>query len=53
MGRTMGKLIKYLIYVAILGAAALSIYAYVGPFFGVSFDPQKAEIVLPVTLDAK
>lgn len=30
----MGKLIKFLIYLAIIGFIGLAVYAYVGPFFG-------------------
>ena len=46
------RLIKYLIYLAILGAIALVAYAYVGPFLGADFSaPQKEvreEVVLPL-----
>ena len=48
----MGKLIKYLIYLIVLGLLGLVVYAYVGPFFGADFDPQ-AEVRVPVTLDGK
>ncbi|MEO0939734.1 MAG: hypothetical protein AAFY38_16395 [Pseudomonadota bacterium] len=47
----MGRLIKYLIYIAILGFVALVGYAYVGPFFGADFDPPREEVREPVTLD--
>jgi len=47
----MGRLIKYLIYLALLGFAALVAYAYVGPFFGADFAPPQAEVRQPVTLD--
>lgn len=49
---TMGRLIKFLIYLAILGFAALVAYTYVAPFFGVDFAPAQEEIRKPVTLDA-
>ncbi len=49
----MGKLIKFLIYLAILGFIGLAIYAYVGPFFGADFAPPQVEIREPVTLDSQ
>ncbi|MBS0122935.1 hypothetical protein [Thetidibacter halocola] len=48
----MGRLIKLLFYLAILGALALVAYAYVGPFFGADFSPPQGEIRQPVDLDA-
>jgi hypothetical protein len=48
----MGRLIKLLFYLAILGALALVAYAYVGPFFGADFSPPQSEIRQPVDLDA-
>lgn len=48
----MGRLLKYLIYLAILGFAALVAYTYAAPFFGVDFAPEPREIRQPVTLDA-
>ncbi|MEL7097751.1 MAG: hypothetical protein AAGM84_02875 [Pseudomonadota bacterium] len=47
----MGRLIKYLFYLAVLGFIALVGYTYVGPFFGADFDPPQAEVREPVTLD--
>lgn len=47
----MGRLIKWLIYLLILGGLALTAYAYVGPFFGADFSPPQTEIRQPVTLD--
>ena len=47
----MGRLIKLLLYLLILGFVALVVYAYVGPFFGVDFAPEPVEIRQPVTLD--
>ena len=49
----MGKLIKYLIYLIVLGLIGLVVYAYVGPFFGEDFDPPQTEVRVPVTLDGK
>lgn len=45
-----GKLIKFLIILAILGFIGLVGYAYVGPFFGVDFAPAQSETRVPVTL---
>lgn len=47
----MGRIFKYLIYLAILGFAGLVSYTYVAPFFGVDFAPPQEEIREPVTLD--
>jgi hypothetical protein len=47
------RLIKWLIYLAILGVIALTAYAYVGPFFGADFSPRQTEIRRDVTLEAK
>ncbi|MCL3882602.1 hypothetical protein [Marivita sp. GX14005] len=47
-----GRILKWLIYLAIIGAVALVAYAYVGPFFGADFSPPQTEIRQPVTLDA-
>lgn len=46
----MGRLIKLLIYLAILGFIGLVGYAYVGPFFGADFAPAQVETREPVTL---
>lgn len=47
----MGRLIKWLFYLLVLGALALVAYAYVGPFFGADFSPPQSEIRVPVELD--
>lgn len=49
----MGKLIKLLIYLLILGFIGLVGYAYLGPFFGVEFSPDQVETREPVTLIAQ
>ena len=49
----MGKLIKFLIYLMILGFIGLAIYANVGPFFGAEFAPPQVEIREPVTLEGQ
>ncbi|WP_299875999.1 hypothetical protein [uncultured Sulfitobacter sp.] len=46
----MGRLIKLLIYLAVLGFIGLVGYAYVGPFFGADFAPTQVETREPVTL---
>ncbi len=48
----MGRLIRWLIYLCVLAALALVIYAYVGPFFGADFSPVQEEVRQPVILDA-
>ncbi len=48
----MGRLLKYLFYLAVLGFVALVGYAYVGPYFGVDFSAPQSEVRVPVTLDA-
>ncbi|GAA6175509.1 hypothetical protein [Sulfitobacter pacificus] len=48
----MGKLIKLLIFLLVLGFAALVGFAYLGPFFGAEFAPAQVEIRQPVTLGA-
>ena len=47
------RLIKFLFFLSILGFAALVVYTYVGPFFGVDFSAPQSEVREPVTLDAK
>lgn len=46
----LGKLIKFLIFLAIVGFLALVGYAYIGPFFGADFAPPQVETRVPVTL---
>jgi len=47
----MGRLIKWLFYLLVLGALALVAYAYVGPYFGADFSPPQSEVRMPVDLD--
>jgi len=49
----MGRLIKYLFYLAVLAAAGLVAYAYLGPWFGADFSAPTQEIRTPVILDAE
>ncbi|WP_292288328.1 hypothetical protein [Marivita sp.] len=48
----MGRILKWLIYLLILGALALVAYAYLGPYFGADFSPPQTKVRQPVTLDA-
>ena len=47
----MGRLVKLLIYMAVLAFGALVAYAYLGPYFGADFSAPQSEIREPVTLD--
>ncbi|MEP5151584.1 hypothetical protein [Planktotalea sp.] len=47
----MGRIIKWLIYLAILAGIALVAYAYVGPFFGADFSAPLKEIRIPVDVN--
>ncbi|MBE0452286.1 hypothetical protein [Roseovarius autotrophicus] len=49
----MFRLIKWLIYLAVLGFIALAGYAYLGPFFGADFTPPQSEIRQDVILETK
>lgn len=48
----MGRIIKWLVYLLVLGGLALVAYAYIGPYFGADFSPPQTEVRQPVTLDA-
>jgi len=48
----MVRLIKWLIYLAVLGFVALVAYAYIGPFFGADFSPPTQEIQQDIILEA-
>jgi hypothetical protein len=49
----MGKLIKLLILLMLIGFLALTGYAYVGPFFGADFAPVQVETREPISLIAE
>ena len=49
----MGRILKWLFYLLVLGAIVLVAYAYVGPFFGADFSAPAGEIREPVTLHAE
>lgn len=46
----MGRLIKLLIFLLIVGFIGLVGYAYIGPFFGAEFAPDQVEIREPIVL---
>lgn len=48
----MGKLLKWLFYLIIMGFIGLLGYAYLGPFLDAEFAPAEQEIRIPVELDA-
>lgn len=48
----MGRIFKFLIYLACLSFIGLVGYAYVGPYFGVDFSASQTETRVPVTLNA-
>ena len=48
----MGRIIKYLFYLAVLACVGLVGYAYIGPFFGADFSAPQTEIRTPLILDA-
>lgn len=47
------KLIKWLVYLGILGFIALVAYAYIGPFFGADFTPSTSEIRQDIILETQ
>ena len=49
----MGRLIKLLIFLVVVGFIALVAYAYLGPFFGVEFAPAQVETRQPITLETQ
>lgn len=48
----MGRLLKYLFILILLGGVALVGYAYIGPFLGADFSPEHKEIRERVILNA-
>lgn len=49
--KAMWRIIKWLVYLAILAGLALIAYAYLGPFFGADFSAPLHEIRVPVDLN--
>lgn len=47
----MWRIIKWLFYLVVLGAIALVVYAYVGPYFGADFTAPTEEVRTPVEID--
>jgi hypothetical protein len=47
----MGRLIKWFLILCICGFLALSVYAYIGPFFGVKFDPIRNPVSQQIKLN--
>ena len=45
------RLIKWLLYLGVLGFVALVAYAYIGPFFGANFVPPSNEIRQEIILE--
>lgn len=48
---SMGRLIKWILILCVFGFLALSVYAYVGPFFGVKFDPIRSPVSQSIKLN--
>ncbi|MBY5970792.1 hypothetical protein PSM7751_00826 [Pseudooceanicola marinus] len=46
------RILKWLLYLALLGGIALVAYAYLGPWLGADFAPPVEEIRAPLVLDA-
>ncbi len=46
----MGKIVKWLFYLTAIGAVALIIFAYIGPFLGFDFTPEEKIRIIPVEL---
>lgn len=47
------RLIKFLVYLSLLGFIALVGYIYIGPFFGADFSPPQTEIRQEIILEPK
>ena len=46
----MQRLVKWLLYLAVIALVLLIGYTYIGPYFGADFAPNQEEIRVPVTL---
>ena len=49
----MGRLIKLLFFLLVIGFIGLVGYAYLGPYLGEDFSVPQKEIRVPITLDTK
>lgn len=47
----MGRILKFLFVLVVLGAIGLVGYAYIGPFFGVDFSAPQSEVRQQIDLD--
>lgn len=47
-----GKLVKFILFLILVGFVGIVIYAYVGPWFGSDFSEPQTERRLPVNLNA-
>ncbi len=47
----MGRLLKWIFVFVVICFVALVIYTYIGPYFGVSFDPVRTLTQEPVILN--
>lgn len=47
----MGRLLKWLSILGVVCCIALIIYSYIGPYFGISFEPVRTIIQEPVILN--
>lgn len=45
------RLLKWLIYLIVLGFIGLTAYTYLGPIFGVDFTPEEQEIRQDIILE--
>ncbi|MEM6578420.1 MAG: hypothetical protein AAF678_08005 [Pseudomonadota bacterium] len=45
------RLLKWLIYLGVLGFIGLTGYAYLGPFFGADFSPTQTEIRQSISVE--
>lgn len=48
----MGRIFKFLLFLAVIGFIGLLAYAYVGPYFGADFAEPAREIRVPIDLQA-
>jgi hypothetical protein len=51
LDENMGRLIKWVLILCVFGFVALSVYACVGPFFGVKFDPMRSPVRQSIELN--
>jgi hypothetical protein len=49
----MGRIIKWLFILCVLGFVGLVVYAYLGPFFGADFSPKQTAVTQQIELHEK